>query len=291
MNPPPRNVAQRQSQRSQPLSVVLVVVFAATATHFHCHQSSLTAQAWQTVYNGPYRRMVSVPINQRHPHRIDRHDHHFYNRNKIVSCATIETNGHNEDQDEDNSQPPQHPPDQQQQQQQQQLQALKEYTVQVSYEGRSCPVTVRSDETILAAMERSGTADQLSLPSLPQHCRRGNCLTCTSRHGSESSTEAVILSSDGDGLSPYLSEQVQRRGYVLTCSSHVVAEGVSLELGTNEFAWRDLYQTRLEQDATERQQMGREVLARAIRKRDERNLARWAAETEETLKKSGEPAN
>jgi hypothetical protein len=289
MNPPPRNVTQRRSQRSQRHSVVFVVVFAAAATHFHCHTSSLTAQAWQPVHNWPYRRMVSVPFKQRHPHRIDRHEHQFDNRNKIVSRAITETEGNTEH--DDNFQPPQHPPEEQQQQQQQQLQPLKEYTVQVSFEGRSCPVTVRSDETILAAMERSGTADQLSLPSLPHHCRRGNCLTCTGRHGIQSATEAVQLSSDGDGLSPYLSEQVQRRGYVLTCSSHVVAEGVCLELGTNEFAWRDLYQTRLEQDATERQQMGREVLARAIRKRDERNLERWAAETEAALQKSGEPEN
>jgi hypothetical protein len=280
--PPPRIVTQRRSQRSQRLSVAFVVVFATAATNFHCHPSSLTAHAWQTVPN----RVVSVPFKHRHPHRIDRHDHHFFNRNKIVSCATTETKGNTEDYD--NSQPSQHPPEEQQQQQQQ-LQPLKEYTIQVSYEGRSCPVMVRSDETILAAMERSGTADQLSLPSLPNHCRRGNCLTCTGRHGEKSATKAVQLSADGDGLSPYLSEQVQRRGYVLTCSSHVVAEGVSLELGTNEFAWRDLYQTRLEQDATERQQMGREVLARAIRKRDERNLARWAAETEAALQKSGEP--
>jgi hypothetical protein len=288
MNPPaPRNVMQRRSQRSQRsqrLSVAFVVVFATAATSFHWHPSSLTAHAWQTVPN----RVVSVPFKYRHPHRSDRHDHHFYNRHKIVSCATTETEGNNEDYD--NSQPSQHPPDEQQQEHhQQQHQPLKEYTVQVSYEGRSCPVMVRSDETILAAMERSGTADQLSLPSLPHDCRRGNCLTCTGRHGVKSATEAVQLSADGDGLSPYLSEQFQRRGYVLTCSSHVVAEGVSLELGTNEFAWRDLYQTRLEQDATERQQMGREVLARAIRKRDERNLSRWAAETEAALQKSGEP--
>ena len=157
-----------------------------------------------------------------------------------------------------------------------------EFTVQISFEGRACSIQMRSNETILAAMERTGAADLLSLPSVPFDCRRGNCLTCTGRHAENSRTSSIELGDDG--LSPHMSHEVRKRGYILTCSSHVVGDGVSLELGLNSDAWTDVYKRRLEEEPIP--SIGREAMAREIRRSDEKNLRRWAAETESALKKS-----
>jgi ferredoxin len=158
------------------------------------------------------------------------------------------------------------------------------YAVQVTYEGRSCTIAVEPGETILAAMERTGVSDPLCLPLLPQDCRRGNCLTCTGRHGPGSQPQS--LASIGDGLSPHMSDQVSLAGYVLTCCATVTGPGVHLTLGENEGAWRMMHQTRLRDDEAKR--VHQESVARVMTLRAERNVPRWAKETEDVLKKTPE---
>jgi ferredoxin len=155
----------------------------------------------------------------------------------------------------------------------------QEYSIHVSYEGRSCEVPVREDETILSALERSGTADKLSIPSLPSDCRRGNCLTCSARHV-ENSEEVSLVRSE-DGLSPYMSKQVEKSGYILTCSSHVVGEGLKLELGEHQKAWDDIYRLRVEGESAK--VAGWRAMAKTVRMSDERNPDRWVVETEAVL--------
>jgi len=155
----------------------------------------------------------------------------------------------------------------------------KEYSVEVSYEGRSCKIKVRPYETLLAAMERAGTADRLSLPSLPSDCRRGNCLTCSGRHA-EGSKEASLARGD-DGLSPHMSREVQKAGYVLTCSSFVVGDGLKMQLGENDDVWKAMYQTRIEDEMTEH--IGRAAKARVIRRAAESNVPKWTKQTEKVL--------
>jgi ferredoxin len=155
----------------------------------------------------------------------------------------------------------------------------KEHSIQVSFEGRSCEVPVRQDETILSALERSGAADKLSLPSLPSDCRRGNCLTCSARHVENS--EKVSLVRKEDGLSPYMSKEVEKSGYILTCSSHVVGEGLKLELGENHKAWDDMYRLRVEGESAK--VAGWRAMAKTVRMSDERNPDRWVVETEAVL--------
>ena len=159
-----------------------------------------------------------------------------------------------------------------------------QFDVQVAYEGRVCNIQVRSDETILAAMERTGAADELSLPSLPYDCRRGNCLTCTGKHSANRQTSSIEFGEDG--LSPHMSKEVRKKGYILTCSSHVVGDGVSLELGLNSDAWTDMHKNRLEEEPMPT--IGRAAMAREIRRNDEKDLRRWAAETKSALEKSGD---
>lgn len=156
------------------------------------------------------------------------------------------------------------------------------YTMEISYEGKTCTTDIRQGESILSALERTGAADQLSLPALPADCRRGNCLTCVGRHAPGSDAEQ--LQRGEDGLSPYMSDQAKKRGYIMTCSSFVEGNGVKLEVGKNEKAWEELYKSRLEEEPTKL--AGRAAMAKVIRMGAERNVEEWTEETEEVYRKS-----
>lgn len=168
------------------------------------------------------------------------------------------------------------------------------YTIQVWYEGRSCNVTARSDETILAALEGNLVSGRLGLPNhaVPSDCRRGNCLTCTGTHATLESREAAARGSlvadddDGnnDGLSPHMSRELRDRGYVLTCSARVGGEGLQLVLGEHDKAWDDLHRHRLEDDAA--RAVGWAAMAMAKRRSDERNVPRWTKQTEALLEET-----
>lgn len=109
-------------------------------------------------------------------------------------------------------------------------------------------------------------------------------MTCAGRHA-ENSRQSSLQRGE-DGLSPHVSREVANRGYILTCSSHVVGDGLKLELGENHNVWDDIYRGRLVDDTA--QFVGRAAMAKVIRESDERNIKRWADETEAALKKSGD---
>ena len=159
------------------------------------------------------------------------------------------------------------------------------YTVTVSYEDQTTTIKVNQDETILAALERQSISDRLGMPTnmIPSDCRRGNCLTCTGTHASPRSRESNSVVTD-DGLSPHMSQWMRDKGYVLTCSSKVVGDGLELELelGANSLAWEEAYLTRLEDEHAKR--VGWAAMARTKRKSDERNVPRWKRETEGVLR-------
>jgi ferredoxin len=161
----------------------------------------------------------------------------------------------------------------------------------VHYENRSCDILVRSDETILTALERNQISlENLGLPNsmIPSDCRRGNCLTCTGTHASVSSRLAsgTAVVCDGDGLSPHMSRTIQEKGYILTCSTRVVGEGLQLNLGENHKVWKDIYQDRLEEEPTQSAKWA--AMARSRRRSDERNKARWEKHMEELLQQQAE---
>ena len=161
-----------------------------------------------------------------------------------------------------------------------------EYTITVYYEDRSCDIQARSDETILTALERNQMSlERLGLPNsmIPSDCRRGNCLTCTGTHASVSSRLAsgTAVVCDGDGLSPHMSRTIQEKGYILTCSTRVVGEGLQLNLGENLNVWKDIYQDRLEEEPTQSAKWA--AMARSKRRSDERNQDRWEKHMEKLI--------
>jgi ferredoxin len=143
-------------------------------------------------------------------------------------------------------------------------------------------VSVGMNETILSALERSDVPLQLELPELPSDCRRGNCLTCTGRH-TDKSRQSHLRRLE-DGLAPCISEEVARMGFVLTCSSHVVGDGVKLELGENHNAWQAIYSDRLQNERA--QVAGRAAIAKTIRQYDEAHYERWLQQTKAALEKA-----
>eukprot|EP00536_Pseudo-nitzschia_multiseries_P000266 jgi/Psemu1/178449/e_gw1.4.106.1 len=117
---------------------------------------------------------------------------------------------------------------------------------------------------------------------IPSDCRRGNCLTCTGTlvEGTGEGAESAWIS-DGDGLSPHISRTVRERGYLLTCSTRVVGEGLQLALGQNHAVWKDIYRDRLDTEPTREEKWA--AMASAKRRSDERNQAQWKEATRALL--------
>ncbi len=154
------------------------------------------------------------------------------------------------------------------------------YTVKVTHQSKTVKVQINQDETILQALERSKVHDELALPSLPQECRRGNCLTCSGRlikcKTNEESYKNVEIRKDG--LSPSMAKTIKQKGIVPTCSTFVVGEGVHFELGVCDDVWRELYGN----DA-EGERIRNDAVAKAMRRADEMSLNRWAIKTRKML--------
>jgi len=138
---------------------------------------------------------------------------------------------------------------------------------------------------------------RIPLPSIPHDCRRGNCLTCSGRlrcktgitdnnqqeeanvnvitnvasssftspaafAASAATSTAVTSTYDSikrgeDGLNPYMSREIEMAGFLLLCSSYVVGEGVTIEIGVKEEAWELAYHGKIAGE--EAQLMGVEV--------------------------------
>lgn len=149
--------------------------------------------------------------------------------------------------------------------------------MEIKHEGRTASVVVHPHETILMALERNRSS--LSMSSLPFDCQRGNCLTCS---GVVKEGSSNIVRGD-DGLAPAVGDNLRKKGFVLTCSSYVVGEGVKIELGQNEAAWTETYQTQPESGMPD---MGNAAAAKALRLAAEKDVPKWAKNTEKTLKES-----
>lgn len=173
-----------------------------------------------------------------------------------------------------------------------------EMEVTLSYEGQSCKMLVRRDESILSALERQSYLLGRHIPSLPTEipsdCRRGNCLTCAARigntinsnnmnNGSTSTSEYTRIIQKDDGLSPAMTELVAKKGYILTCSTMVQQSGLQVELGVNHALWKELYASPGRFTTDEAQLVARSAMAKVIRKYNERNLQQWTEGMEELI--------
>lgn len=87
-----------------------------------------------------------------------------------------------------------------------------------------------------------------------------------------------------------MSRLVADKGYVLTCSSYVVAQssGLQLQLGKNHQLWQEVYASPGRFTTQDAQLAARSAMARVIRKSAERNVEEWALETEKVLRNTEE---
>jgi hypothetical protein len=81
-----------------------------------------------------------------------------------------------------------------------------------------------------------------------------------------------------------MSKAVKKAGYILTCSSFVVGDGVKVQLGEHNRAWNDMYRLRMSDEAAVH--VGREAMARVVRRAAEANVPKWKRETEQVLKQT-----
>ena len=155
------------------------------------------------------------------------------------------------------------------------------FNIKITHQNKTATIPIRSDEPILQALERHNLQDTLSLPSLPQDCRRGNCLTCSGRLLCGDLSQDIKLVNDG--LSPSMSQKIQKQNIVLTCSSYVKTEGVHLEIGICDDAWREVYGSSNPWEDAEGERIKTDAVAKAMRVKDEKSLNRWALRTEKSF--------
>jgi ferredoxin len=158
----------------------------------------------------------------------------------------------------------------------------QQHSVEVFADGKKATILVDHGESILSALERQNA--NLSLKgNVPFECRRGNCLTCAGRVLKDPQQSLVQDLDNDNGLSPAVAADLmaEENNFILTCSSIVVGEGVSVELGVNHLAWESIWSKRFQSDHT--RQLGREASAKVIRLAAQQNVPRWTRKTEETL--------
>lgn len=176
------------------------------------------------------------------------------------------------------------------------------YPVQIRHQGHVATILVRENEPILQALERQSTfpnnsnrredaleerggnselvgeKSSLALSHIPHECRRGNCLTCSSRVVTPSKTQNILANVD-NGLSPTVESELLNSGYILTCCSFVTGPGVVLELDTNDQVWDLVYRKRF--CNTDAKQIAVEAQARLLRRVGEENVGKWKMQMEE----------
>lgn len=157
------------------------------------------------------------------------------------------------------------------------------YPVQIRHQGHTATIHVQQNEPILHALERQASSttsscneeiNALGLSSIPHECRRGNCLTCTSRllsTNNDNNTSNNIQPNVNTGLTPAMDRELNKSSFVLTCCSYITGPGVILELEQNEAIWDEVYRARF--DNMDR--LGAEMVALQQRRVDEKNVGRW----------------
>ena len=162
------------------------------------------------------------------------------------------------------------------------------HPVQIHHQGLTATIHVKENESILQALERqsSSTSKQssstaLGLSNIPHECRRGNCLTCTSRLLSDESNH--IQPNINHGLAPRIGHDLSQHGFILTCCSYITGPGVTLELEQNEEVWDRVYRGRFD----DLHWMGMEVRARQLRRVDESNVGGWKERMEKLFSDDG----
>lgn len=153
---------------------------------------------------------------------------------------------------------------------------VKFYSVKLTHQSKTIDVQIPSNQTILQALEQQNVKDLLSLPDLPQDCRRGNCLTCSAK------IKSGKVSLQNDGLSPSMAQRIQNDNIVLTCSS-VIEQDTHLELGVCDDVWREMYGSSVPYEDLEGEQIVQDAVAKAMRVAGEKNFNKWVVTAEKML--------
>lgn len=176
----------------------------------------------------------------------------------------------------------------------------QEYPVKIQHQGHSATIFVHENEPILQALERqsafstncapvtvgaekdsgrdsSDESSALALSSIPHECRRGSCLTCSSRIVQSHSQN--ILANVDSGLSPSVASALTESGFILTCCSYVTGPGVVLELDQNDTVWDMVYRKRPSDEDSKKAAL--EGQARLLRRVNEDNVGEWKSRMEE----------
>jgi len=176
----------------------------------------------------------------------------------------------------------------------------QEYPVKIQHQGHSATIFVHENEPILQALERqsafsthcptvdvdggtdsSDESSSLALSDIPHECRRGSCLTCSSRIVQSNSQN--ILANVDSGLAPTVASALAESGFILTCCSYVTGPGVVLELDQNDLVWDMVYRQRPSDEGSK--QAALEGQARLLRRVDEKNVGEWKSRMEENWEK------
>jgi len=174
---------------------------------------------------------------------------------------------------------------------------IQEYPVKIQHQGHSATIFVHNNEPILQALERQSTfstscsrkdvdkgedpsdaSSSLALSSIPHECRRGNCLTCSSRIVQSNSQN--ILANVDSGLSPTVASAFTESGFILTCCSYVTGPGVVLELDQNDIAWDFVYRKYPSDEESKEAALAGQ--ARLLRRTDEQNVEDWKNRMKDT---------
>ncbi len=97
----------------------------------------------------------------------------------------------------------------------------KNYTVEITHQGKTQTIQVSEDQTILDAASNTDL-------DLPFSCSAGVCTTCAAQI-----TEGEVRQDDGMGLSPDL----QAEGYALLCVSYPLSD-IKLESNKEDIVYQ-----------------------------------------------------
>jgi ferredoxin len=140
---------------------------------------------------------------------------------------------------------------------------------------------VDDDDDDAATAIAIGSVGNLAFSHVPHDCRRGTCLTCSSRT-MDGCDIRHVMSNVNDGLAETISSYLERTGIVLTCCSYVTGPGVVLELDVNDDVW-DMVHRRRTYDEPDTETLGMEARARLFRRIDEGDVNGWRRRTEDAL--------
>ena len=122
-------------------------------------------------------------------------------------------------------------------------------------------------------MERNKIDKEFGI-SLSQDCKRGACLSCSTKV--VNFEEKQICFTTDDSLNDLAAKELRDKGFILPCSTYPLSDLI-LDIEANELAWKYMFRDRLPTDH-------RAAIAKSIRKKCETNKNQFVQELEKEWK-------